>query len=78
MAIGAPCVFILFAPKSWVDLFLSSPNAPEILNPWIDLVTLYSASLILFFLLGRSFSMVRTWFVMRTKKGRERYYHDRV
>lgn len=43
-AIGAPCAFILFGPKEWVDVLLRSPNAPGVLNPWVGLVFLYMAS----------------------------------
>jgi len=39
--LAAPSAFLLFAPKEYTDLFLSSPNLSEKLNPWIGLVCLY-------------------------------------
>jgi len=40
--IFVPTAFMLFGPKEYVDFFLNNNNLPEILNPWIGLLCLFS------------------------------------
>jgi hypothetical protein len=47
IGMGAPCVFMLFGPKEWVDMILRSPKSPEILSPWVGIVFLYMVSVFL-------------------------------
>ena len=60
IAIGAPCAFILFAPKEWVDFLLQSRNAPPVLNPWLGIVFLYMVSFLSMHILRKIL-----WYCMR-------------
>lgn len=40
--IFVPTALMLFGPKEYVDFFLNNNNLPEILNPWIGLLCLFS------------------------------------
>jgi len=67
IAIGAPCAFILFGPKQWVDIVLQSKNIPEILNPWIGMIFLYTISFFIIYMLKR-IAWYIAWPVRRLKK----------
>ncbi|MGE4096407.1 MAG: hypothetical protein AB7G75_36880 [Candidatus Binatia bacterium] len=61
-AVGSPPAFILFASKDCVDFIFASPNAPDILNPWIGLLFLYSISFAVFSFISRSYRKITARF----------------
>ena len=58
--VAAPCAFLLFSPKKYVDLFLQSSNLPDVLNPWVGLALLFSGSAFISPLFAGLYTIV-TW-----------------
>lgn len=58
-AVGAPCVFMLFAPKEYVDLILRSSNLPDELNPWIGLTFMYVSSCFAIYILRLMWRLIK-------------------
>jgi hypothetical protein len=60
-AIAAACGFLLFAPKKFVDMVVRpSNNLPEVLNPWVGLVFLFTLSF-----LGTHYITKFLWFITK-------------
>ena len=53
-----PTAFILFGPKGYVDLFLESTNVPEVLNPWIGLICIFSITALIVYYLSRLLKII--------------------
>ena len=53
-----PTGFMIFGPKEYVDLFLKNDKLPEILNPWIGIIFLFSSTSIIVYYLSRFLRIV--------------------
>ena len=67
IAVGAPCGFMLFAHKEWIDFLLRSKNIPEVLNPWVGIIFLCMASFLTVHILTRIWWHL-TWPIRKWKK----------
>lgn len=72
-SISAPCAFMLFAPKEYVDPFLRSQNIPDVLNPWVGLVALLMFSFIIVQFLFKLTWPFRKWIDNRRRIGHRKY-----
>jgi hypothetical protein len=67
LAICLPGGFIFFAPESWVDSVIRSPRLPDPWNLWLGLLSLYGASFLVVWLLGKILWFM-TWPFLRWKR----------